>query len=239
MLNASRVSIGAMMVVVFSVGAWAAPVVVDDFEDGLANLIVDDGYDFSTSDSDTQAGLDASAVIGGQRDASLAFVSGVEYARVRINRRDSGVFSFAEDTDTKANATLSYGLGGDLEADLTDGASNNAFLLVFNTADLVGQVTIAITTTETGGSSTWMGPTPSGIYNVDTDFLVAFTDPGWVDVAGGADLTDVDTIAITFTGVENGDYIVNEITTVPEPGAATILALGTMLLIRRRRRRRE
>lgn len=222
-------------VAVLSLGsaASAAVITIDDFEDGYMNLAVDSGIDYSTTAPASLTSL--AGVIGGQRNALLEYMVGPNYSRVFIDRANSGAFVLAEDPDTRARATLTYGAGGALNVDLAAQGPGSAIRFVFSTADLAGQLSIQASSVSPSRISTWTGSTPGGLFTTDMNFDVPLNDPGWfANSGGGVDWHDVDRITITLTGVPNGDYVIREIVTVPEPVSLLLLAMGSLPVIRRR-----
>ncbi|MEI7836810.1 MAG: PEP-CTERM sorting domain-containing protein, partial [Planctomycetota bacterium] len=207
---------------------------VDDFESGSMNLAVD-GIDYPPTPS---ASLTLVAdVIGGQRDVALDYLSGLYSSHVYVNRAKSGSFVLAEDPDTQARATLTYGAGGSLNADLAAQGPSSAFRFVFSTADLAG--TLSIQASSDGqGTSTWTGSTPGGLFNTNLDFDVPLSGSGWVAASGGGvNWGDVDKLTISLTGVANGDYVIRQIVVVPEPATLSLIVLGGLASLLKRRRR--
>ena len=238
MLNSKTAVIAVTLLSVTMSTAFSAPVMIDDFEDGFMNLIVDDGYLHSPTESRIESGL--SGVIGDWRSSSVAWDEGLEDITLRINYRNNGVFSLAEASDTRGHASLSYGLGGPMDADLTDTGTNGVLVLTFLTADLAGTLQVDLSTLQGDqGKSTWTGPMPSGVFDTLTKMIIPLTGPGWTDNAalGAADRTSIDQIDIMLSGVSNGDYVIADIyTDVPEPATMGLMAMGGLALLRKRRK---
>lgn len=225
----------AAVVVSLGLPASASIITIDDFENGYANLAVDDNVDYTHHAFVSQAPV--AGVIGGQRNLTLDYVSGPNYSRVFVDRADSGAFVLAEDPDTRAVATLAYGAGGDLNADFAALGTGSAIRLVFSTADLAGEVSIQAYSAGPSRMSTWTGSTPGGLFNADQNFDVSLSDPNWfANSGGGVDWHNVDRISITLTGAANGDYVLRHIVIVPEPATLSLLALGGVAVLRRKRR---
>ena len=216
-----------------SSAAPAAIISIDDFAEGSTNLVV---YDGNATASDSDSSL--AGVIGGRRDTDLLWLAGSNDAVLRINFRGTTEFALlAAGPATQGEAALSYGQGGDLNADLTDSGSNEAIQLVFNTADFAGTLTITVETAGVG-TSVWTGATPSGLNNVSIPDGIL--DVPFVDFAGSASFSNVDSITVELEAAPSGDYAITRISAVPEgyvpePMTLGLLAVGGLAVLARKR----
>lgn len=197
---------------------------IDDFQDGLTNMTV---YDGLAQIITIEPGLE---VAGGERYSEVNWTSGSDDVKLRINRNSSGVLTFAEDPSTRGFVKLIYGYSNDMNLNLS--SYGQAIRFDFTTADLAGMITVDLFSSS--GSSTASISTPSGLSNGYESVLMYFSS--FATTSGtGADTSDVDRIAITIFGVNNGDYVLSAVT-VPEPATLAMLCAGCLVMLKKRRK---
>lgn len=232
----SKVLVIAVCLLALGVSAASSAVLmIDDFENGDTNLTVE-GTAPPNSKMNMQYGL--SGVVKGKRYSYVQLDSGPDSLTTRVNYFDSGVFALSSGYNTRGQAQLGYGDDDYLNWDITDGGTNSLLIVEFLTADLAGILDVRLTTGYGGGSSTWTGPTPGGLFNTPTEMMIPLSGAGWTDhsVDGPADRTDIDLIRITLHGVENGDYAIEQIyINTPEPASLALLSIGALAILKRRR----
>jgi len=239
---------------VLSIGfVQAAPLTIDDFENGTGGVCV--GIGFLGCPGDTYSvGLSGSGIIGGNRNIELTrttFTSG-GFAQV-----SSGIFDFSLGSDNGfgriiwdggTNSTLDFG-GGDLGGvDLTGGGLRSAFRIGAK-SDLPGQAYLTVFTSATDYSTITFalpgaGAGPSDPY---TDLSLAFasmlssapalvrTNLGVAAALNPATLTNIHAITLFLDGTAPGSAGLDariqfletpDDVTIPEPGASLLLGLG-------------
>lgn len=237
--------------------AWtsssAEAVIIDDFTTAQSLVAAGaDGTEDSGSVSDLVVPID---IIGGTRGTLLEKTGGLGSPpnAIRLNaipvtssmsiNRDSGIAGRAllqwdgDDTTTPDDfadptSNLSYLLGA--AGDLTVGGGIGILLTVLE-ADLPGQ-TFELTLWDSAIAFTKLSLTtvPTAPPSFDLLFpFAAFSDPGF-------DFSSVGAITLAITGPVNSDLRLDVIGTyVPEPGAATLLGLGSVVALARLRRARR
>lgn len=88
-----------------------------------------------------------------------------------------------------------------------------------------------------------VGTNGSGSSNAFLNLPVVTSGPQTVIVpfasfAGTANFADVDAIRMFFDPEVSGDFVIGQVSTVPEPGTLAALGLGALMLLRRRSSRR-
>lgn len=214
-----------------ALGAGSAhALLIDDFSrpaSGAQEVNLPSDSAVGDTDSDTASGL-APNVIGGQRDMLLTItqqgsssnpINGTAGATVD----DDLNFSF-DSSANPAGATLEVtwdggsGLGG---VDLTDGGASSAFGTEIIATDAAFDFKLEVT--DTGGNSS-----DSGFQSVP-----GTTGPATLSFgafSGGADFTDVDSIALTLRGESPADFQIDDVRTVRVPAPATLGLLGAGLV---------
>ena len=198
--------------------AAAQNVVIDDFTLGSVQLgRTNTGWTPvppGTSGSTSESGLDPNHTIGGQRDVTLNKLTGSDISPNNNMPLNGGLISYNSTFGDTSTWTLSYGLGGDLNADLTAGGNNDRVRL-----DMAGQIATSpgvapgtpMTLTIFSGSSSFsisenlVGSSDQS--PVSYEYL--FTD------FPGIDFTDVDRIVLEFvqdSGNAAVDYAITGIT---------------------------
>jgi len=228
-----RVLPGLMILLLASGPALA--ITIDDFTQGAFNLKVDD---VTTTDSKTETGLNTANVLGGQRDTTLTFDSKVDGGTdVTADLFVSpGYVILDQDTGFTAHFELEYGLGGDMNADLTAGGVSGMTVVFGVGTDAVADVTVTAETYNSGTSS-YDSSALQKVQDVDGGGYITFP---YADFTGSAVFTDVDRLSILLQGETSGDYQIDLGTTglIPEPVTMAGLMLGIGALggyIRRRR----
>lgn len=239
MLNARMMITVVCLLALPLSSAFSDVIMIDDMEGGLVDFARDGATSSPGGISRIDSGL--TGVIGGRRMGILAYFSGPDFVTLRIDYVDTGVLGFSEGYDTEGRAGLVYGRMFqseiDLNVDLTDGGTNGVLVITFLTADLAGTVKVDLETYGASAKSTWIGPTPSGVFNTPTDMIIPLFGPGWTDDTLPADRTNIDTITILLDGAPNGDYAIDEIyVDVPEPASLALLSIGALAMLKRRRK---
>jgi len=183
---------------IYSNQAFAAPIIIDDFDDAFQFLQTSGGPFIVNSI------FAATGVIGGERDVLLNGISGLNTVVVGP---PTGVLSFSEDTLSDGELRLLYdggastGLGG---IDLTDGGTNDRFVLRYVSTDFNSGLTIDIVDTIGSRSTATFGVPGS---TVNTSFFIPFSN--FVPVVGaGADFSDIDSIELFLESSSSGTNIV-------------------------------
>ena len=215
--------------------ARAAPVVIDEFTDGSAELTTDtnDGI----PDSVDQAGL--SGVIGfGDRNLVAFQVA----PPASTSSQDSELFIEAATGQAFLNSgsaitsrwTFDYGADSPFDVDVTGGGLNTHFGINFVSSDVAG-TTVKVTAYETAGAggtnfAVFSGAVPTG----SSLLLLPFSS------FLGVDMTHLARITYEFNGAEGVDHEIDLLvaTTIPAPAAlpAGLVLLAGLLLIRFKRR---
>jgi len=243
-----RIRVLPGLVILLMVSGPALALTIDDFTQGSFNLAVDeDGVnvppetpqtDFLiTTDSKQETGLNTSNVLGGQRNTTLTFDSKVDGGTdVTADLFPSpGYVILDQDTGFTAHFELEYGLGGNLDADLTDGGASAGLTVVFGVGtDAVADVTV---TAETWNGTIYNSSALQKVQDVNGGGYMTFPYASFV---GSGDFTDVDRLSILLQGAMSGDYQIDLETTglIPEPVTMAGLMLGIGALggyIRRRK----
>ena len=251
-------------------GAIAGTIVIDDFTkpDPSTFVIVPSGMNPTKTISETAVGE-----LGGQRDIMYNVVGqGKPNSAVSLIGYDSSYSLDAFQLGTAGLAptvvTLQYSgtntentpsalvnvhsLAAGAGIDLTDGGTNDSFMISFIGSDAqpTTGLDVSIIVTSPGGLSSTVSAIVQNKLNQPFDKLVAFsglvTTPG---ALGPAVLRDVDSVTFVFNGgrkTANIDFEVTQlatVATVPEPASATLMALAgggfAVLAVRMRRRRKS
>lgn len=215
---------------------WAlqsmADIVIDNFNQGSVDILVNNG---SQTASDTDGGLSTTNVIGGERYSFLQWQTGTDNTTLKINTSgdDLEKASYGSQPGNDGYYYLIYGNGSALNADLTQGGTNNRFGLRFLFSDVVGTTTVSIVT-DGVGTSTLSHANPLG---GTMDEWVYFD---YSDFSGSADFDDVDKITLTINGTTGADITLDHFSTtfIPEPTTLALMGMvGTVIVLLRRNRR--
>lgn len=229
----------ATAAVVALAGGASANIVVDDFSQG--------SFDESTRFNGEQAVVAPSA-LGGFRYLNWEIVNNPLNARISIatavNDVDDGslVDGLAVDMGS-ANAaivTTAYGSLSSLAANLNfDASGQTGMVLDFLSVDLDVDVTLRMITAdgtgtgEAGSAEATVVVNPGLSQSVSIDFASLVS-------TGSFSLGDVDRIEVVFNAVAqeaNRDFFLDQITIVPTPGVAVLLATAGFIGVGVRRRR--
>lgn len=190
------------------------------------------GANSSTTSSNGLA--TGSSIVGGERDATVDFISGPNSADLDINPGSNSLLNLSNGANTLGSATLLYdgaggiGLGG---VDMTDGGATNGIGIEIAFDDL--PVNLIFTVTDVFASVGTSTITTSGGIFSPTQVALAFAS-----FSGAVDFSAVDSILIEVVPLQAAtdiqiDFI--ETVLVPEPGALAMLAtVGMALAVRRR-----
>ncbi len=190
-------SLALLFAVVIAGGVWAATLTVDNFDTGDQYVCAPFGPPFCTSSA--SATVDDGAILGGERDIVVARLSGTStVATTLAYGTDRFALQFGD--GTVGTATLTWDGNDDdastintslLNIDLTDGGTNDQFVLTTLFADLGNTVTIDIYCSATDYSRATV-TIPSGITAVDNrvDVHVPFST---FAIQGGAGCQPADT----------------------------------------------
>ncbi len=206
---------------------------------GVANAAVIDTFNDSgfLIASTGPAAIDqdgVTGVVGGDRDSMVALTSGAGVVSGEMdNFNGTGTvdaYSLASGPASTGKWTLTYGDDTELNADLTDLGVNDKIKMEFLSADFGATVKITMTSDISGtpdvGSASKVVPAGPGTYTLN-----------FADFTGSVDFSDVDLIVVEITGAVAGDYVVDFIETVPEPGTICLLIAGGIPLLLKRRRK--
>ena len=203
--------------------AEATVIMIDDFQDGDVNLTANSTIP-SSSSSET-----ATSAIGGTRETGITYKSGP--LSVRANTALE-LLSFSSDTMTAGDFNLTYDANGSgLNADLTNGGSNDTLFVDLILADAGSILTVTLQSIDEATST-------SNSYSLSESLtgpgLAEFRLTGFI----GVNPTDIESIAVNIEGAANGDYAIDQIyVAVPEPSSMIIWSLSGLGLIPFYRRR--
>lgn len=222
--------VAAAVVSVCASGALAAPINIDTFEFGsLSDAVF--GYD-SNAKEETAAGI-----IDGWRQITVSALGsgGGGSVSYGIAMGRIGLYTGTVESTYTGEWELFYGPDNDIrmDKDLVDG-TNTGFVIDLISAEYAFTLDIEVlvapldppdlyaTFPATGYPA---NPNPHSIF---VPFSAFTQDPGFT-------FTGVDYLSFTFSGAENGDYVLDEIRTdVPEPGAIAFFGACLAVFLRRR-----
>ncbi|HBS29206.1 MAG TPA: hypothetical protein DEB06_07080 [Phycisphaerales bacterium] len=228
-------------VVLGALGASAAHagILIDSFNTDQTLQIDPGGVNPSSMMNGVATGAES---IGGARAAMLMRTDGLQLLSTRVNIT-KGLLEFGAEPGVGGSVTVWYdgdsdtdlnpsGLGG---ADLTDGGIDDALSIAFR-YDLAIDMTVRVYSGEGAVSElTFSFAGPAGFVGPFNTAILPYA--AFVPVVGaGADFTNVGAISFfASTGEQFGaDFQLDDIKTVPSPGAA--LALLALTGLKRRRR---
>jgi hypothetical protein len=174
-----------------------------------------------------------SVILGGERDATLDWVSGGRYYSLDVNYESSGVLEFSQGASGKSRALLVWD-GTDSSVslppssmspavDLTDGLTNTGLAVDVLFNDLPIDLNITLYTNTGTVSATMALP---GSITSNTTFYVPFT------AFAGANAGSVSAITMQIDGTTSAGAdltIDNFRSAVPEPGSLLLLGIATAL----------
>ena len=220
-----------VLLCVWGLQGYAADITIDNFEEGAADMTVNTSTPTAT---DVDTGLATTNVIGGERRSSVTWESGLIEGDLRINYSGDGLARYSTGSGANGWYGLIYGSNSFLNADLTDGGSNNCFGVLFDVADFEGDILFTVWTGETN-SGTASAKTPAGLPTENPDEWVYINFSAF---SGSLNFADVDKIEIKIDGPSESDYTVKEIlSTVPEPSVLALLGFGGLAFLVSARRR--
>lgn len=212
--------------------AARADIVIDNFNQGGASIVVNNS---STQATDTDTGLATTNTIGGERYAVLNWQAGTSDTTLNINQSGELIekCGFGSQPANDGWFEVIYGNSSDLNADLTQGGTNNTFGILFLFSDIAGTTTVSVTTSGLG-TSTLSRSNPMG---GDMSTWV------WFDYAAfsaGADFANVDKISVRSDGVAGADTIFDMFGTsvVPEPASFALFGMAGLVILRMRRNKK-
>ena len=216
--------------------ANAGIIVIDDFSDGAFSQSIDSG---------AFVGQEAASVLGGFRDyggsvqanpLGQSFDASVDPGVglvVSAGAGLTGVFGLEYDGGDDTDTTFPFDdQAGGLVIDIS---AYTSFELDFIMLDLDMSVSVIASNVDGGGNVTGVS-SASVLASASDDPFTLSVSVG--DLAGTADLASVNAITILFNdndAAPNRDYALSQITLVPAPGAAVLLAIGGLVAARRRR----
>ena len=208
-----------------------ADIVIDNFNEGAASIVVNDS---STQATDTDSGLSTTNTVGGERHSVLNWQAGTSDTTLNINQSGELIekCGFGSQPANDGWFELIYGNSSDLNVDLTQGGTNNTFGILFLFSDIAGTTTVSVTTTGLG-TSTLSKSNPMG---------GEMSTWVWFDYSAfsaGADFANVDKISVRSDGVAGADTIFDmfETSVVPEPASFALFGLSGLVVWRLRRKK--
>jgi len=225
-------AVGTVIALVASAGS-AAPVMIDTFDSGsLSDAIF--GYTSSTKDEA------ASGIIDGWREVTVSGLGsgGGGSVSYGIAQGRIGLYTGTVQSTYTGQWKLLYGPYNDIRMgkDLISGG-NTALVIDLISAEYEFALDVQVVVAPLMGPNLYASspattypanPQPHSIF---VPFSAFTQDPGFT-------FTQVDFLTFTFSGAENGDYVLEEIRAdVPEPGTLLLLAVGGLLVLLRRRKR--
>ena len=201
-----KIAIGASLALaLIIVGvALAAAVAIDTFDDGPQFLIADQKV-FTVEESVS------GAMVGGERDTQVNWLSGGDLVYVAIDRSDSYRFTFSQGPGVTGNALLQWDSGDGSIAlnatglghrNLTDGGQNDCFVLRVLANDSPVAVTLRVYTDGTNWSRKTID-TPGNIPDGSVVDLVFPFSSFVVGGGAGATFTDVGAVEMFVDGSLN------------------------------------
>jgi hypothetical protein len=220
---------GSLLTGVLLTSVVALPAaVIDQFlsPEGGQGVSISNGI-VGTTQSSVQTGL--TGVLGGSRELTLRIQAVYDLASLvtaNVNgssSNDQFALANSPNVDTSCRITWDANSGG-MNANLS---MDNRFNLV----DVFNEIPMAYTLT----METFGGGISTQTVNTGTNFTgdILFPFSGF---AGGASLTNIDRISLSFESGRSADVSIGALVTVPEPASAGLVVLsGFGLLLRRRR----
>ena len=197
--------------------------------------------DFSTTSTLSRLGAGtntqttpSAGAIGGSRFESVGVLVGGGSANLKINSPLANIGAMSSETGIDALFGLTYGAGGDLNANFSP---DNAFTIRLKKSDIASATNmITVTTTGAGSASaSFTLPALVGLGGPASPFDVVVPFSSFTGAA--VNFGDIDRIAYSFNPRDSADWQVQLLGTaaVPEPASLGLLAAGGALLVRRRR----
>lgn len=210
-----------------SVASAAHAIVIDDFSVSYFNAV----------SSGTWVDFQTGGMLSGERDVMFEIVSNSfgQFADLDVN--GAGQATFSNGFGVQSNIYLQYDGKNDEAANTGPGTSlinngsgtallggfNNGFRVAFVGNDLDVTVTAIVRLNQ-------------AVIAQNSALRVANSGLGNLDIAMDSNaLAVADSVTFVFSGVQNADFAVSSISTVPEP--TTLVTLGLTLLAARRIRR--
>ena len=208
--------------------ALAASFSLDTFDSGEQNLVVNPPP-ITDSGFVNGAGMD---VLGTERDASMAWISGPGEATLRIDRFNSNALAFSQEGGVSASGVIQWdgtdndattldptGLSG---ADLTGGGTNDGFEFKLIFDDLGVDITIEVYTNGSDYSTYTLDLMGGAAGSPDSVAIFVPFSHFSVGSGSGATFTNVGAVTLTFLGgsAAGGDLTLelSSITNVREYG---------------------
>lgn len=225
-----------MPVLGLAVAADAGLLVVDDFTEGPFSQTLDAG---------SVVGQQNVGVLGGQRDYAAGVTANPFASDLTVNVNPDVGVSYAAGPGVAGFLVLQYDGDQDLEGDdlplnpdgglVIDVSAFTSLDFEFHFLDIPMGVEVQFANVEGGNivasSSLEMIVDDLAVPTITSFDIGAFT--------GDADLTQVNAITINFNTQDNApaarDFVLRDITFIPAPGAASVLAIAGLALTRRRR----
>jgi hypothetical protein len=198
-------------------------------------LVIDPFTDVQTIARTTQGTTTetvAGAMVGGSRRTSQTLLAGIGGVPISATTRVlDGWLDHASSSYSITALALTYGRNGTAGSLNLDWSAFDRFTLSFWYNDLAPtNVTIRVESNDGANSSELTQVVP--VVN-NPSHLVTWTFANFV---GDANFADVDSVRITFSPQEAGDFLVRDFQVVPEPATMAALAIGVGALLARRRR---
>ena len=201
-----KIAIGASLALaLIIVGvALAAAVAIDTFDDGSQDLN-------ANPVAHTVAGSIAGAMVGGERDTQVNWLSGSSEVRVGIDLYENNLFLFSQGPGVTGNALLQWdGVDGNMalnatglnSSDLTGGGPNDCFVLRVLANDSPVAVTLRVYTDGTNWSRYTIN-TPGNVLDGSVVDLVIPFNSFTIGGGTGATFTNVGAVEMFIDGALN------------------------------------